>query len=193
MKTAKLFVAVAVLSGAGFVGSSVLARWSQAFASDGCRDMSRDCMIAVAETYINAQAGGPGTREDMRLAPTALRWENGVLTGSSGDDIRSKSGFGLDPRYVHRLPRRYWVAKPDHEVFARWTIDIWDTSTTPSTNTSTVHIFERIHVEKGVCGSGPSPCVTEVEAIFCISPHPQEPELPSTVIPGESALCLRVS
>jgi hypothetical protein len=191
MKTAKLVAAVAALSIAGVVGANFPTVWSPAFGSDVCRDMSRDCMIAVAETYINAQAGGPGTREDMRLAPAALRWENGVMTGTSGDDIRSKSGFGLDPRYVQRLPRRFWVAKPDNEVFARWTIDIWDD--THTTNTSTVHIFERIHVEKGVCGSGPSPCVTEVEAIFCISPHPQEPELPSTVVPGESALCLRVS
>ena len=191
MKTGKLVVAIAALSVAGVVGVNVSTRWSQAFGADVCRDMSRDCMIAVAETYINAQAGGPGTREDMRLAPTAMRWENGVNTGASGAEIRSRSGFGEDPRYVQRLPRRFWVAKPDNEVFARWTIDIWNDDHT--VNTSTVHIFERIHVDKGVCGSGPSPCVTEVEAIFCISPHPQEPELPGAYVPGESALCLRVS
>ena len=160
--------------------------------SKPCTNMSDTCLVQVAETYVTAQAGGSGTAAAMRLAPNAMRWENGVVTGTSGADIRSKSGF-TNPLYSQRDNNRVWVA--DHEqVFTIWIVDVRAVVGGPMV--ATVHIAERIQIGKGkdVSGQGQlSPCVTQVEAIFCSSPHGNEPAMPAPMTPEPNGLCNRVS
>jgi hypothetical protein len=154
-----------------------------------CNNMSDACLIEVANTYMDAQAGGPGTKEGMRLAPTAHRWENAINNAKTGEEIRNASpgGINLDV-WSQRDRDRIWV--DGNDVISIWIVDIRDAETDEFT--STAHIFERIRVEKGtVCGDGLSPCVTEVEAIFCNSPVGLEPALPGPVEPRPSALCFR--
>ena len=160
--------------------------------SKPCHNMSDSCLIQVAETYVTAQAGGSGTAAAMRLAPNAIRWENGVVTGTSGADIRSKSGF-TNPLYSQRDTNRVWVADHD-QVFTFWIVDIRAVAGGPMV--ATAHIAERIQIGSGkkVCGQGQlSPCITQVEAIFCNGPHGNEPAMPGPVTPEPNALCNRVS
>jgi hypothetical protein len=151
-----------------------------------CRGYSRACKIEVANTYMDAQAGGSGTREAMRLAPTAHRWENAILNATDAETIRAASGF-TNPLWSQRDRDRVWVDR--NQVFSAWIVDIKDAS---GAYVSTAHIFERLQVDKGdVCGDELSPCVTEIEAIFCNSPVGNEPAMPGPVDPRPSALCFR--
>jgi hypothetical protein len=154
-----------------------------------CNNMSDACLIEVANTYMDAQAGGPGTCEAMRLAPSAHRWENAINNATTGDQIRSASPCGANLDIWSQRDRdRLWV--DGNDVISIWIVDIRDADTGEHTNTA--HIFERIRVEGGaVCGDGLSPCVTEVEAIFCNTPVGLEPALPDPVEPRPSALCFR--
>jgi hypothetical protein len=156
--------------------------------SKPCTNLSRSCLIQVAETYVTAQAGGAGTAAAMRLDPTAMRWENGVVTGTSGQDIRNKSGF-TNPIYSQRDTNRVWVVDHD-QVFTFWMVDIKSSATGPFV--ATAHIAERIQIahSQAVCGEL-SPCVTQVEAIFCIAPHGLEPAMPAPVTPEPNGLCNR--
>jgi hypothetical protein len=158
--------------------------------SKPCTNMSDPCLIQVAETYVTAQAGGSGTAAAMRLATNAMRWENGVVTGTSGADIRSKSGF-TNPLYSQRDTNRVWAVDHD-QVFTFWIVDVRAMAGGPMV--ATAHIAERIQIGKGqdVCGQGQlSPCVTQVEAIFCIGPHGNEPAMPAPMTPEPNALCNR--
>ena len=157
--------------------------------SKPCTNMSDNCLVQVAETYVTAQAGGSGTRTAMRLAPTAMRWENGVVTGTSGDNIRSKSGF-TNPLYSQRNTNRVWVV--DHsQVFTFWIVDVKAAADGPMVATS--HIAERIQIGHGdVCGPELSPCITQVEAIFCNSAVGNEPAMPPPMNPEPNFLCNRL-
>ena len=122
-----------------------------------------------------------------------MRWENAVVTGTSGADIRSKSGF-TNPIYSQRDTNRVWVVDHD-QVFAFWIVDVKAAATDPNPS-ATAHIAERIQIGKGadVCGRGQlSPCITQVEAIFCIGPHGNEPAMPAPMTPEPNGLCNRAS
>jgi hypothetical protein len=80
------------------------------------------------------------------------------------------------------------------QVFTIWIVDVRAVAGGPFV--STAHIAERIQIGHGVrvCGVGQlSPCVTQVEAIFCIGPHGLEPAMPAPVTPEPNALCTRAS
>jgi hypothetical protein len=83
-----------------------------------------------------------------------------------------------------------WVAGKD-QVFTFWIVDVKQSGTSPA---ATAHIAERIQIGSGkdVCGVGQlSPCVTQVEAIFCNGLHPLEPAMPPIDTPPVNALCIR--
>jgi len=126
----------------------------------------------------------------MRLAPTAIRWENAVITGATGDEIRARSPGGPSEIWSQRDRGRVWVR--DNQVFSIWIVDIEDA--TSGQYTATAHIFERIQVDAkplGVCGDDTPPCVTQVEAIFCIAPAGLEAATPEPPGPQATALCFR--
>ena len=81
----------------------------------------------------------------------------------------------------------------DHsQVFTFWIVDIKPVP--PQTDGSTAHIAERIQIGHGQdeCGVGVlSPCVTQVEAIFCIGLHSLEPAMPPLDTPPVNGLCVR--
>lgn len=175
-----------------FVSAGLLCVGSASAVPDQpCRDYSDACKIEVANTYMDAQAGGPGTREAMRLAPTAIRWENAAITGATGEEIRQRSPGGPSEIWSQRDRDRIWV--DGNQVFSIWIVDIRDPGTGEYTNTA--HIFERIqvdHLPPGICGDAAPPCVTEIEAIFCISPVGLEEATPEpSGAPQPSALCFR--
>src|SRR5215471_16971698 len=184
-----VWIAAFSLAALGLGGS----RLANAQPDKPCNNLSAACRIEIANTYMDAQAGGTGTREAMRLAPTAIRWENAVITGATGDEIRARSpgGTNLDI-YSQRDRDRVWV--DGNQVFSIWIVDIRYAST--QQYTATAHIFERIQVDSmplGVCGDGTPPCVTEIEAIFCVAPHGLEEATPDPPGPQANALCFRAN
>lgn len=167
-----------------------------------CTTMSRSCVIAVARTYVDAQAGGPGTAEEIRLAPKAIRWENGLVTGRSAADIRAQSGGGaspvISPRDTHDHDRVFVDAStPDvAHVFVLWLEDVRAPGST--TYTSTAHIFERIQVQRHGCSPKPAPCISQIEAVFCIGNRGKESPEPAATAANEPTalpqfLCYRGS
>ena len=164
----RLIVGIGALSVVGLGLGGIHA--AQATPDKPCNSLSDQCLIEVAFTYIDAQAGGLGTKEAMRLAPTAIRWENARITGATGEEIRARSpgGANLD-RWSQRDRDLVWV--DGNQVFTRWEVDIRDPAS--GVYISTAQIFERVQVDAmplGICGDGIPPCVTEVEAIFVVNP-----------------------
>jgi hypothetical protein len=171
--TGKLTLALMLVAGV------VVARSTVSAAKDKpCNNLSDACLIEVANTYMDAQAGGLGTPEDMRLAPTAIRWENARITGATGEEIRARSPGGAPSNiYSQRDRDRVWV--DGNQVFSRWEVDVRDPVS--GVYTRTAQIFERIQIDQmplGICGDETPPCVTEVEAIFVVNNVGLQPALP---------------
>jgi len=175
-------------------GGMVLGPNGTAAVAGPCTDLSRSCVIEVARTYVDAQAGAVGGAASMRIAPDAVRWENGLITGTSGADIKSKSGGGPNPVISPRdvgAPDRVFV--DGNDAFFLWLEDVHDP--TGAAYTQTAHIFERVRVRDTGC-DGLAPCVSEIEAVFCIGNHGQEaakPENTGTAAQLPAFLCFRPS
>lgn len=138
-----------------------------------CTDTSRDCLIAVARTYILARLDST-LRMQMRLAPNVHRWENNVLTATVAEDltVRGADDGTTDGLAGRDLDRVFVDGK---NVIFLWTIDV-----TANTYPGTVHLTHRIAVEAGQdkCGSALSPCITEIETVWCSSKKNDEVSLP---------------
>ena len=138
-----------------------------------CTDTSRDCLVAVARTYIYARLDAT-LRMQMRLAPNVHRWENNVLTATVAEDLTVRGADdgtteGLTGRDLDR------VFVDGKNVIFIWTIDV-----TTNTYPGTVHLTHRIAVEAGKekCGAALSPCITEIETVWCSSKQNDEVSLP---------------
>jgi hypothetical protein len=47
--------------------------------------------------------------------------------------------------------------------------------------TATVHLIERFKFAQGkTCGDVASPCISEIEVVFCAAPRASEPSLPAS-------------
>jgi len=104
-----------------------------------CNNMSDACLIEVANTYMDAQAGGAGTREAMRLAPTAHRWENAINNATTGEQIRNASPGGINLDIWSQRDRdRLWV--DGNDVISIWIVDIRDRDSGEYTSTAVVKI-----------------------------------------------------
>lgn len=142
-----------------------------------CTDLSRACIIEVTRTYLDARTD-PSVRPFQRLSPRVLRYENGTVTSNSMAELLDPafevSGRGVTARDLDR------VFVDGNEAIVLWKIDM--APKPGDAPTATVHISERFKVEAGqeACGAGLSPCITEIEAILCISPHPGEPAWPAS-------------
>jgi hypothetical protein len=162
------------------------AQAAQADQSEPCQTMSTPCMIQVGLTYIDSLTD-PALAPAIRLAPTAQRWENGILYGASGDEIRQISAAGDTPPGSTSRDIRAWTS--GNQVFFFWLLDV------PVGTGLTVHIAERIGLGQGdVCGDSVSPCITQIEVMDCIAQVPNEPAMPpGPELPGAANLvtCLR--
>jgi len=156
-----------------------------------CTDMSRKCIIEVAQTYLHARTDN-SAKPTQRLAPNIHRWENGRLTAESAADILAQN-YIADPGpssifFPRDLDR---VLVDGNQAVFFWKIDAKKSSDGPFT--STVLIFERFKVEPGKakCGSGLSPCITEIEALVCTVERPQDPTMPPPprVLPAGGGGC----
>jgi hypothetical protein len=162
---------------------------AEAPARKGCSDLSRACVIEVARTYLDARSD-PRLLPFQRVAPKVQRWENGYHNATSAADIVKPAGPGPNPLVTASGLDRVFVDGNQAVFF--WQIQRRDVAGGPVVGTA--HITERFQVEAGrdTCGDGPSPCITQIEAVFCIAPGP-EPELapPPAEAPGMKILCNR--
>ena len=140
-----------------------------------CTDMSRPCLIEIARTYLDARYDGR-MRPYQRVALNVQRWENGVKTADSFDDILGPSNGEVSRTIFPRNLDRAFVDGDEALFF--WILDMKDKPDQPLSKT--VHLAERFKFndDQGVCGDILAPCITEIEVIFCISPHPSESATP---------------
>ena len=169
------------LCGAAAWFVAALATATTAFAQSPakpCADMSRACLIEVARTYIDARADGR-LRNAQRLAPTIHRWENGLLTADKAADIAGPAaGEGPSKTLAVRDANRVMV-DGDEAVFF-WLLDRREKADGPYT--ATVHLIERFKFAQGkaACGEVASPCISEIEVVFCAAPKGGAVALPAT-------------
>ena len=144
-----------------------------------CTDTSRACLMAVARTYIDARLDDK-VRPLMRLSPKVHRWENNVLTATRSEDlIEHGADDGTTVGVTGRDLNRVFV--DGNQVIFFWTIDV-----TENTYPGTVHLTHRIQVDTGreACGDKLSPCITEIETVWCSTKKSREEKLPRVKMPG---------
>lgn len=145
-----------------------------------CSDMSRACLTEVARTYIEARADGR-VREAQRLAPDLHRWENGLLTAIKAEDIAGPAAGEISKTLAVRDVNRVLV-DGDQAVFF-WLLDRREKTEGPFT--ATVHLIERFKFVQGkACGAVASPCINEIEVVFCAAPHGDEVAQPAARVEG---------
>ena len=141
-----------------------------------CADMSRACLIEVARAYIDARADG-NVRNAQRLAPDLHRWENGMLTATKASEIAGPAAGEISPTVATRDVKRVLV-DGDEAVFF-WLLDRREKAGGPFT--ATVHLIERFKFAQGkACGDVASPCISEIEVVFCAAPRAGETAQPAT-------------
>lgn len=162
-----------IAAAAGLLLAGTAALWLQSVPAGGkhCTDLSRACVIAVAKTHIDMH-------RDTSLLPAARyatkirHVENGIVFPGLPD---GKNFPPPDQWRVHE-PDRVWV--DGNEAMFSYVIDLKDPATGQWARTA--HIWERFRVERGhECVNGlPQPCITEIEAIFCVALRPNEQAWP---------------
>jgi hypothetical protein len=151
-----------------------------------CSDMSRTCLIEVARAYIDARADGRA-RPLMRLAPDLKRWENGLLTATTSSEIAGPADGVVSKTLAVRDANRVLV-DGDEAVFF-WLLDRREKPEGPYT--ATVHLIERFKFAQGKsCGAVASPCISEIEVVFCAAPHGGETTLPKEKNPSWARMYL---
>ena len=149
------------------------ALWAARAPAEGkyCTDLSRDCVIAVARTHIDMHVD-PRLLPVARYATQIRHVENGLVFAGLPD---GKNFPPPDQWRVHE-PDRVWV--DGNDAMFSYVIELKDPATGQWARTA--HIWERFKVEKGrACVNGlPQPCITEIEAIFCVALRPGEQAWP---------------
>ncbi|MHB8466545.1 MAG: hypothetical protein ACYDH6_15810 [Acidimicrobiales bacterium] len=127
-----------------------------------CTDASRACMIAAANTYLDALLSHDASR--IRLAPNARRTENGMDTGDGAAAIRTSLTPPTPDEVNTGMRDKRWFVDADEAI----AFYLLDTSTLPPSplHTSTTHLVERFRVDRGL--------IREIEAIFWVSPGPSQ-------------------
>ncbi len=177
----RLFPALGVVAIAGFMALPAGAQ-----NKPPCNNMSRACLIETARTYIDARADGRA-QPLMRLAPEIKRWENGLLTATKPSDILGPAVGDVSKTLAVRDANRVLV-DGDEAVFF-WLLDRREKPEGPYT--ATVHLIERFKFAQGkACGDAASPCISEIEVVFCAAPHGGETTLPKEKNPSWARMYL---
>ena len=157
-KTSVLAAAIVAVLGAG-IGARA------SIAADGpappCTDTSRECVIDAAGTYIAALVSHKG--DDVRLAPNARRTENGLVTGSSGEEIRNDLETNQGDAAITGSRDIRWFVDGENAI-AYYLLDTSGIPPITGPHTATTHLAERFRVVNGL--------ITEIEAIFWAMPGP---------------------
>ncbi|MBY0509972.1 MAG: hypothetical protein K2P94_07440 [Rhodospirillaceae bacterium] len=113
-----------------------------------CAGARRDCLIAVANTYLDSLLKADGAA--VKASPTVRRTLNGNKV-YEGEAVLRK-GVSSE-RLAYRKNYRLFVDEAKGEVMA-----LWLTSANPPAEPSTAHVIERIKIEKGL--------ITEIEVFY---------------------------
>jgi hypothetical protein len=113
-----------------------------------CSGAKRDCLIAVANTYLDSLLKADGAA--VKASPTVRRTLNGTKV-YEGEAVLRK-GVSSE-RLGFRKNYRVFVDEAKGEVVA-----LWLTSANPPAEPSTAHVIERIKIEKGL--------ISEIEVFY---------------------------
>jgi hypothetical protein len=158
-KPVRLVAVLAAVAAIAGLGSGMAARATSE--NEPCTDGSRECVIASADTYLQALVSHDAS--EIRLAPDARRTENGLESGNNAEEIRSSLEPPTPDESITGIrDKRWWVDGDQAIVYY-----LADTSTLPpvdGVHTTTTRIAERFKVVGGL--------IHEIEAIFWVSPGP---------------------
>jgi hypothetical protein len=143
-----------------------------------CTDSSSACVISAATTYLDALVSHNAS--GVRLAPDAIRTENGFDTGDGGAAIAND--LATNPQYlvVGGIRDVRWFVDGD-EAIAFYLL--YATVPVLGTQFGTTHLAERFQVENGL--------ITQIEAIDCTHPGlVPDTERTSTLTPLVSEQCI---
>lgn len=113
-----------------------------------CTEARRDCLISVANTYLESLLKADGAA--VKCTPTVRRTLNGGKAYEGEAALRK--GVSSE-RLAYRKNYRLFVDEAKGEVMA-----LWLTSANPPAAPSTAHVIERVKVEKGL--------ITEIEVFY---------------------------
>ena len=118
---------------------------------------SREAVIAVASTYLDALVSHDARR--IPLAPDAWRTEEGRNSGQGADDIRARTESD-QMKVISGIRDVRWYVDGENAI-ALYLLDAAG---------ATTHVAERFRVVDGL--------IREIEAIFFISPVPNQNRWP---------------
>jgi len=113
-----------------------------------CIGARRDCLIAVANTYLDSLLKADGAA--VKCTPTIRRTLNGTKLYEGEAALRK--GVSSE-RLAYRRNYRLYVDEAKGEVMA-----LWLTSANPPAEPSTAHVIERLKIEKGL--------ISEIEVFY---------------------------
>jgi hypothetical protein len=143
-----------------------------------CTDSSRACVISAATSYLNALVSHNSSQ--VRLAPSAIRTENGYDTGDSGPQIANDLATNAQYLVVHDVRDVRWFVDGDQAI-ALYLIDAAVPVVGPEF--ATVHLAERFQVEGGL--------ITQIEAFDCTHPSlTPEPERMTPIVALVNEQCV---
>jgi len=113
-----------------------------------CAGARRDCLIAVANTYLDGLMTADGSK--VKFAPNVRRTQNGGRIQEGEASLRASVA---KERLAFRRNFRAFADERSGNVVA-----VWLTGTDTPTNKSTAHVIERLKVERGL--------ITEIEVFY---------------------------
>ncbi|MBA3661130.1 MAG: hypothetical protein H0W64_05360 [Gammaproteobacteria bacterium] len=130
---------------------------STAQALTPCHDASRQCMIAVGKTYLNALVTHDAAF--VPLAEDVKRWQNGVKTAANARDLRMSIDTDFAIKTIKQIRDVRWIIDGNQAI----AFYLLDTSIPyAKIHASTTRIAERFLITDGL--------IKEIEVIFCNSP-----------------------
>lgn len=122
-----------------------------------CVDDSRACVIATAQTYLDALLSHKPA--SVRLAPDVVRYENGIESARGAANMRrSLKNFPLY-KVITRIRNVRWIVDGGNAV----AFYLIDTNAIPGVDqhAATAHVSEWFHVRRGL--------ITRIDLVVCFA------------------------
>ena len=165
---------------AALVLSSLVLVSRPASSAGPCTDESRACVVATAQTYVDALLSHNASQ--VRLAPDVVRYENGLESARNAADLRHIIATSPLLKLITNIRHEQWVVEGGNAV-AYYLIDTNAVPGVPQ-HAATAHVAEWFHVSHGL--------ITRIDLVVCfagaLSP---ESDAASTRDKDLTDLCMR--
>ena len=122
-----------------------------------CADESRACVVATAQTYIDALLSHDASR--VRLASDVVRYENGIESARGAADLRHVLATSPLLKLITHIRNERWIVDGGNAVVYY----LIDTNAVPGVpqHAATAHVAEWFHVSHGL--------ITRIDLVVCFA------------------------